>query len=192
MRDTMTAGQRLTVKLQFAVPPMLREMARLWEGDLVRETYLEWLRILHGMIRATVPLMLTATDACVSRVGDPVADQFGAYLARHIREEFGHDEWVAEDYAAAGGDPAELADMAVGGAVAALVGSQYYWIRHVHPIGLLGHIAVLELKRVRPLCRTPVGDKHDDHESGDQTFHDRLKPIFWRIASGRFFSVSSC
>ncbi|OLE22745.1 MAG: hypothetical protein AUG49_18055 [Catenulispora sp. 13_1_20CM_3_70_7] len=144
MRDTMTAGQRLTVKLQFAVPPMLRAMARLWEGDQVRETYLEWLRILHGMIRATVPLMLTATDACVSRVGDPVADQFGAYLARHIREEYGHDEWVAEDYAAAGGDPAELADLAVGGAVAALVGSQYYWIRHVHPIALLGHIAVLE------------------------------------------------
>src|SRR5690606_21089810 len=28
--------------------------------------------------------------------------------------------------------------------VAALVGSQYYWINHYHPVTLLGYIAVLE------------------------------------------------
>ena len=28
--------------------------------------------------------------------------------------------------------------------VAALVGSQYYWIFHFHPVALLGYIAVLE------------------------------------------------
>jgi hypothetical protein len=28
--------------------------------------------------------------------------------------------------------------------IAALVGSQYYWIQHVHPVGLLGYIVLLE------------------------------------------------
>jgi hypothetical protein len=28
--------------------------------------------------------------------------------------------------------------------IAALVGSQYYWVQHVHPVGLLGYIALLE------------------------------------------------
>jgi Iron-containing redox enzyme len=144
MPDTKTAGARLTTKLGFVVPSMLREMARLWEGETPRATYLEWLRVLHSMIRATVPLMLTATEACLQRAGDPVAEGFGQYLSRHIREEYGHDAWVAEDYAAAGGDPSQLALLTVGGAVASLVGSQYYWVRHVHPVALLGHIAVLE------------------------------------------------
>jgi hypothetical protein len=139
-----TAGARLTAKLQLAVPAMLAEMTRLWAGPAPRETYLAWLRVLHGTIRATVPLMLAATEACLARTGDPLADQFAGYLARHIREEFGHDRWVEEDYAAAGGDPTEFGDLLVGGPVAALVGAQYYWIHHVHPIALLGHIAVLE------------------------------------------------
>ena len=28
--------------------------------------------------------------------------------------------------------------------VAALVGAQYYWIEHVHPVGLLGYVLLLE------------------------------------------------
>ncbi|GAA4705807.1 iron-containing redox enzyme family protein [Phytohabitans rumicis] len=139
-----TAGARLTAKLRLTVPAMLAEMTRMWDGPAPAETYLAWLRVMHGTIRATVPLMLAAAEACLARTGDPVADEFAAYLARHIREEYGHDRWVEEDYAAAGGDPVDLAGLLVGGSVAALVGAQYYWIRHVHPIALLGHIAVLE------------------------------------------------
>jgi hypothetical protein len=139
-----TAGERLAAKLHFAVPAMQRELGAMWALPDVRATYLEWLRVMHGVIRATVPLMLAATDACLRRPDDPVAEGFAGYLARHIREEYGHDTWVVEDYAAAGGDATELPGMVVGGAVAALVGSQYYWIRHLHPVALLGHIAVLE------------------------------------------------
>jgi len=129
---------------------MLDSMTRLWDGGSPRGTYLDWLRVMHGMIRATVPLMLAATDACLRRRDDPAAAGFATYLGRHIREEFGHDQWVVEDYAAAGGDPADLTDQLVGGAVAGLVGAQYYWIRHVHPVALLGHIAVLEGYPPRP------------------------------------------
>jgi len=28
--------------------------------------------------------------------------------------------------------------------IAALVGAQYYWVQHVHPVGLLGYMALLQ------------------------------------------------
>jgi hypothetical protein len=142
--NSATASGRLTTKLQFVVPGMLRETTTMWLRPDVRGTYMEWMRVMHASIRATIPMMLTATEECLNRRDDPVAEGFAQYLAKHIREEYGHDAWVAEDYAASGGDPADLADLAVGGPVAALVGSQYYWMRHVHPIALLGYMTVIE------------------------------------------------
>jgi hypothetical protein len=123
---------------------MRREAAALWASGDPRETYFEWLRVTHAMIRATVPIMMTALEMCLHRPDDPVATCFARYLGKHIREEYGHDVWAAEDYEAAGRDPAELRDVTVSGAVAGLIGSQYYWIRHVHPITLLGHMVVIE------------------------------------------------
>jgi hypothetical protein len=141
---TTTVSERLTTKLQLVIPTMHRESHALFAQGDARETYIEWLRVTHAMIRATVPIMATAMDECLHRVDDPVAEGFARYLAKHIREEYGHDTWAAEDYAAAGCDPDDLRELIVGGPVAALVGSQYYWIRHVHPITLLGHMAVIE------------------------------------------------
>jgi len=139
-----TAGERLTAKLQLVLPAMRQASYEMWVGTDPRETYIEWLRVTHSMIRATVPIMMTAAEECMHRVGDPVAEGFAKYLVKHIREEYGHDTWAADDYRAAGCDPADLRTLAVSGAVAALVGSQYYWIRHVHPITLLGHMAIIE------------------------------------------------
>ncbi|WP_405584710.1 iron-containing redox enzyme family protein [Streptomyces sp. NBC_01190] len=137
-------SEALRRKVGLLMPTVDATSRRMWthpRNDLV---YLEWLKALHGMIRATVPLMLAATESCVARQGDPAADLLGRYLAKHIREEYGHDQWVADDYVVAGGDPEELRSALPGPAIAALVGSQYYWLRHVHPVALIGHIAVLE------------------------------------------------
>ncbi|MFJ9445787.1 iron-containing redox enzyme family protein [Kitasatospora sp. NPDC101235] len=76
--------------------------------------------------------------------GDPVARGVAEYLERHIREEQGHDEWVREDLAAIGFDPDEPLRRLPSDTVATLVGAQYYWVSHYHPVCLLGHIAVLE------------------------------------------------
>jgi hypothetical protein len=73
-----------------------------------------------------------------------VAAGIAAYLGKHLEEERGHDEWLRQDLAAIGRDPDEVLTAMPLPSVAALVGSQYYWIRHYHPVCLLGHIAVLE------------------------------------------------
>jgi hypothetical protein len=142
--DDQSRSEALRRKVGLLMPAVDAASRAMWAHPRSDLVYLEWLKALHGMIRATVPLMLAATEQCVLRQGDPVADALGRYLSKHIREEYGHDQWVADDYLVAGGDPAELRSTVPGPAIASLVGSQYYWLRHVHPVALVGHIAVLE------------------------------------------------
>jgi hypothetical protein len=137
------SAARLHAKIGLAAPHMMSALAALWADPQPLATYQEWLRVMHATIRSTEPLMIDALQRCLA-LRDPVATGFATYLARHIREELGHDEWVREDYAATGADPAELDEQVPDASIAALVGAQYYWIKHVHPVALLGHICVLE------------------------------------------------
>lgn len=136
------ASLRLRAKLDLVMPDLLARTGEMWRHP-TPELYRAWLRVLHGMVRATVPLVLDATTACLSR-DDRIAGRLACYLTRHVHEEYGHDLDVVRDYAAAGGDRDALLNGPQNPAVAAIVGCQYYWIRHVHPVALLGHIAVLE------------------------------------------------
>jgi hypothetical protein len=100
---------------------------------------------MHGVIRASVPLMQAAAARCAHVFAvDPVAAPLHEYLRRHIAEEQDHDEWLLEDLAALGGDPATVRAEPPPPMVARLVGPQYYWIEHYHPVALLGYMAVLE------------------------------------------------
>jgi hypothetical protein len=67
------------------------------------------------------------------------------YLERHIEEERHHDEWTLDDLAAVGIEPAQTLAIRPTANVAALVGAQYYWILHHHPVALLGYMATLEM-----------------------------------------------
>jgi pyrroloquinoline quinone (PQQ) biosynthesis protein C len=66
------------------------------------------------------------------------------YFGRHIQEETGHDEWLLNDLETIGVSRQEALSRKPLQAVAELVGSQYYWIYHWHPVTLLGYIAYLE------------------------------------------------
>ena len=55
------------------------------------------------------------------------------------REELGHAAWLAADLAALGAPPAYTTH-----GVAAVVGAQYYYVRHVNPYMLLGYMLALE------------------------------------------------
>ncbi|MGW3103150.1 iron-containing redox enzyme family protein [Streptomyces sp. NPDC001100] len=141
-----THSALLRAKIELLMPRLFRLSARVWDSPALGELYPRYLCALHSAIRATVPLMETALERAraLAEAGDPVAAGTAEYLARHIREERGHDEWLRQDLAAIGRDPDEpLRTMPTAGA-ADLVGAQYYWIRHYHPVCLLGHIAVLE------------------------------------------------
>ncbi|MFJ9631684.1 iron-containing redox enzyme family protein [Streptomyces sp. NPDC101175] len=144
---TMTPSAALDVKLALAAPALGAAFAELWrpEAPVLRTRYLAYLYEMHALIRSSVPLMERAAVRCARAVpGDPIAAPLRSYLERHIEEERGHDDWLLDDLAAAGGDPARTADRLPSPVVAELVGAQYYWIEHHHPVALLGYIRVLE------------------------------------------------
>jgi hypothetical protein len=82
--------------------------------------------------------------------GDPVARGLAEYLERHIVEEMHGEEpggATLDDLAALGVDTVALRAESPSPKIAALVGAQYFWIYHFHPVAILGY---LELEAYHP------------------------------------------
>jgi hypothetical protein len=127
---------RMRAALAQATPALRIAAAQVWQKPGLRPRYQRYLRVMHGVLRASVPLMERA--AARSAPGS-----LRDYFRRHIEEEREHDEWLIEDLAVLG-CPRSVVDEVPPPVVARLVGAQYYWIEHHHPVALLGYIAVLE------------------------------------------------
>lgn len=140
-----TATGRLRIKLEPLVAEVAARTQLLADHDLPREVYAQLLRLLYSEVRASVPLLLASEREAVDRAStEPVAAGIVDWLREHAVEERHHDEWLLEDYAAIGGDPAELVAYPGSPTIAAMVGSVYYWVHHAHPVAMLGYCAVLE------------------------------------------------
>lgn len=148
-----TAGLRARLAL---TEPMVRAAtAELWRPTGLGRRYATYLAVMHGVIRASVPLMERAATLCAAlRPHDPVAAPLERYLRAHAEEERGHDDWLLTDLAALGdtalGDTAATVAGEPPPSTARFVGAQYYWIEHHHPVALLGYIAVLESNAPAP------------------------------------------
>jgi hypothetical protein len=87
------------------------------------------------------------TEAALARareLDDPLAEPLAHYLQEHVDEELGHDETLLGDLELIGIDRTTVLGRMPPPTVAGLVGSQYYWIHHYHPVALLGYIHQLE------------------------------------------------
>jgi hypothetical protein len=141
----MTAAQRLQFKLDLAYPALAAASGRLWSDERVREIYPLYLEIWHGVVRSAVPLIAAACErAKVLAPDDEVAAMLVPYFEHHGPEEAGHDVGRLEDLEATGGDRSDALARIPSPRVATLVGAQYYWLRHAHPVSLLGHMGVVE------------------------------------------------
>ena len=138
-------SRRLRSKIQLIRGELDAMADTLWNHPRLREIYPEFLFRNHSVIRCSVPLMKNAAEECEKRLGkDPLAEGMLAYFRQHIPEETGHDEWVLDDLELLGYKRKDVLKRIPPPSAAALAGAQYYWIRHVHPVALLGFIAVLE------------------------------------------------
>jgi hypothetical protein len=135
----------LRFKIALVSGPLIESTARFWSHPRLPELYPESLITTHAVVRASVSLMETALRE-TRRLGarDSVSGALGDYLEKHIPEERGHDDWVLEDFEALGYSRETALERMPSATAASLVGSQYYWILHLHPVALLGYIAVLE------------------------------------------------
>lgn len=142
---SINESQRLRRKLDLALPALFASGRELFAHRLIVDLYPEFLFATHAIIRSSVPLMQTARDRALELAEDDRSARIVAdYLDSHIEEERDHDEWLLDDMAVLGFERGEVLDRPPSGPVAALVGAQYYWILHYHPVALLGYIALLE------------------------------------------------
>jgi CRP-like cAMP-binding protein len=121
--------------------------------------------MMHSVIRSSVSLLNAAADAAQSRaVSDSVSRKIADYYRTHAMEETHHDDWLLDDLVAIGEDRSEVLARMPSQEVAALVGAQYYWALHVHPVSLFGYLAVLEgnpsslkqLSKIRAAYKLPA------------------------------------
>jgi hypothetical protein len=141
----MQPGAALRIKLTQTEPAVRAAAAEIWQLPGLADRYPEYLRTMHGVICASVPLMKLAARRCADRHPHAaVAAPLQRYLERHIDEERDHDAWLLADLSALGAAADRPIKEPPPAAVARLVGPQYYWIEHGHPLALLGYIVVLE------------------------------------------------
>jgi hypothetical protein len=138
-------GQLLKRKIALAAPLLQPATGALWDHPRLSEMFPEFLVAIHGSVRATLPLMEAAVRvAARDRHTDAVCGALCEYLPEHIEEEREHEEWLLQDLEVLGLRRQDVLGRIPMPAVAAMVGAQYYWIFHVHPVALLGFFAVLE------------------------------------------------
>jgi hypothetical protein len=140
-----TNSERLRDRMEVTGGGLGPAYRRLWSKAEAPDLIPSFMLLMHQVIRASVPLMVAAEAASRARAElDPVCRLFADYLAEHIEEEQSHDEWLLEDLEAAGLSRQVVLGTIPSPRVAAMVGAQYYWIHHHHPIGLLGYMRLLE------------------------------------------------
>jgi hypothetical protein len=140
-----TASARMRQKIELAVGPYAAACIAFADHPRIAELWPVYLIRQHQIIRATVPLTEAAMERTLALQGDdPVAAGLAHYLETHIDEELDHDAGLLDDLEVLGVDRAVALDQMPSPAVASLVGCQYYWLLHHHPIALLGYIGVME------------------------------------------------
>jgi hypothetical protein len=85
--------------------------------------------------------VITASESLLEEAVKHSEGDLKQYFIAHLEEERGHQEWLADDLMTAGID---VKKMPLSHFAVAMAGSQYYLIRHVSPVALLGYMAVLE------------------------------------------------
>jgi heme oxygenase-like protein len=143
--EVISQSEGLRRKIELVLPALQAAAARLLTSPRITDLFSEYLFLWHCVVRASVPLMETALRRVQER---PATDGIGGtlvpYLTRHIGEERDHDEWLLQDLEALGVPRSTVLSRPASATVAGLVGAQYYWVLHQHPVALLGYMAVLE------------------------------------------------
>ena len=116
--------------------PVIR---RCLAGEVTRELYVAFLTEAYHHVRHTVPLLMA--------VGARLADRHAWLrdpILHYLEEETGHDEWILNDIAHAGGDRAAAAASAPSVATEAMVAYAYDTVMRRNPVGFFGMVHVLE------------------------------------------------
>jgi len=166
-------------RIELFRPALRYSLNKLFKNSHSVEHYQHYLILLHFFVRASVPLMkdaLLAVDKLPDN--DPFKLDLHNYLSNHVEEELDHDLWLLEDLEYIGVKRERVIKKRPSSHIAAMVGSQYYWIRHHHPLLLLGYIYVLEGEPPTKILLEQLEDKTGLPEEAFRTLkkHGELDP----------------
>lgn len=130
------AAETALARAGFARIPIVE---RALAGAVYRDEYLAFLGQAYHHVRHTVPLLM----ACGARLPSRL-EWLRAAVAEYIAEEIGHEQWILDDIAAAGGDPAAVRDAAPLPATEIMVAYAYDLVARGNPVGFFGMVFVLE------------------------------------------------
>jgi heme oxygenase len=108
-------------------------------GRISRETYVAYLAQAYHHVRHTAPLLILARDRM-----DASHAAFRAGLDAYVAEETGHEQWILDDIANAGGDADGGRAGAPAAPTAAMVAFAYDCVSRGNPMGVFGMVYVLE------------------------------------------------
>jgi hypothetical protein len=118
---------------------------RFWERSDAAGLFASRQLRTYDIARASIPLMEAALARCELLLStDAVAAGMVPYLHHHIEEERDHDVWLLDDLEQLGLPRHQVLARPPSLTAARLVGAEYYWIYHDHPIALVGYMAALE------------------------------------------------
>ncbi len=133
--DTLVAHSDAERQRMLGIPLIQRAL----HGNVSLAEYRAFLAQAYHHVRHTVPLLM----ACGARLPDRLSWLRHA-VARYIAEEIGHEEWILDDLAAAGGDPDAVRRAQPSPATEVMVAYAYDMIQRRNPIGFFGMVYVLE------------------------------------------------
>ncbi len=109
------------------------------KGEITTELYISFLTQAYHHVKHTVPLLMS----CGARLNGE-QEWLRSAMAEYIEEEIGHQEWILNDIAAAGGDAEQVRNSKPGLHTDIMVAYAYDTIARKNPVGFLGMVYVLE------------------------------------------------
>jgi hypothetical protein len=140
----MQPSQLLWTKIRLVKSRLDEVTSSVWLHPNLRATMPEVLIVIYQVADASVSLMEAALAEARKRTGDRVAEGLAEYLQHHLPEEVDHPRLLLDDLEALGVDRSSAAGRIAKPSLARLCGAQYHWIRHSHPVALLGFLATIE------------------------------------------------
>ncbi len=119
----------------YAVPQLVDGL----QGRISRATYIAYLTEAYHHVKHTVPFLMSMG----SRLPDEKRWLHKAII-EYLEEEEGHEEWILNDIAAAGGDREAARAAAPNLETQVMVAYNYDYISRKNPVGFLGMVFMLE------------------------------------------------
>ena len=141
----LAPSQLLGIKIRLGEGRLNSASCRFWQHMELRTLFPEFLLELRSVVHGGLHLMTAARDRAQQlEANDPVAAILAKYLDHHIAEEADHEAWLLDDMEFIGMDRDWVLSRPPSPAVATLIGAQYAWILHAHPVALFGYLILLE------------------------------------------------